>query len=294
MSGPILVTGAGGNVGGAVARSLAAAGAPVRAADLRPDRLHGQLGVGVPVVRLDFEDPATFAAALDGAGGLFLVRPPRVARVGPTLNVLVDAAIQAGVGHVVFSSVAGAERNVVLPHHRVERHLQAATTDWTILRPGFFAQNLAGPYRDDICDDDRLYVPAGDGRVAFLDTRDLGDAAAAVFAAPDRHRQRGYTLTGSEAVTMDEVAAILTRHLGRTIRYEPATVAGYVRHLRRQRGLRCLQVTVQTLLHVGLRRGDAATVEPDSEQLLGRRPRTIEEFVRDHVELWQRSTSDHR
>jgi uncharacterized protein YbjT (DUF2867 family) len=65
----------------------------------------------------------------------------------------------------VFLSVAGAERNVVVPHHRVERHLRRDPIGWTVLRPSFFAQNLSGAYRDDIRGG-RIVVPAGDGKVA--------------------------------------------------------------------------------------------------------------------------------
>jgi uncharacterized protein YbjT (DUF2867 family) len=55
----------------------------------------------------------------------------------------------------------------VVPHHPVEKHPRAFRLSWTILRPGFLAQNLAGAYRTDICADDRLYLPAGRGRVAY-------------------------------------------------------------------------------------------------------------------------------
>jgi uncharacterized protein YbjT (DUF2867 family) len=163
-----------------------------------------------------------------------------------------------------------------VPHHRVETHLRASGVGWTILRPGFFAQNLADAYRADITRQDRIYVPAGDGRVAFVDTRDIGEVAARILLAPTEHAGRGYLLTGREAPTFTQVAESLTRELDRRIRYEPASVLGYARHLRRQ-GLPAAQVVVQTVLHAGLRRGDAATVDPALEALLGRRPRTIDD-----------------
>ncbi len=290
MNGPVLVTGASGNVGGAVARSLLAAGFDVRAAGTTPDELEKALP-GAHGVRLDLTDPSTFGAAVQGAAAVFLVRPPAIARVGPTLNALVDVAVEAGVGHVVFSSVAGADTNRVVPHHRVEAHLRAAPVDWTILRPGFFAQNLADAYRTDIVEDGRIYLPAGDGRAAFIDARDIGEVAAVVLADRGAHRGAGYTLTGPEALDFDQVAAVLSDELGRPITYQPATVLGYARHLRR-RGLPVAQILVQTLLHTGLRRGQAEAVDPTVQRLLGRPGRTLEQYVGEHRSTWPATTPE--
>ncbi len=284
MTGPVLVTGATGNVGGAVARSLLAAGLPVRVAGTDPARLRARFPAA-EAVRLDFLDARTFPAAVAGAGGLFLLRPPPISRVGPTLNALVDAAARHGVGHVVFASVAGADTNRIVPHHRVETHLRTAGVPWTVLRPGFFAQNLADAYRRDIREQNRIFLPAGRGRAAFVDTRDIGDVAAAVLADPAAHTEAGYTLTGPAALGFDEVAAVLTEVLGRPIRYQRATVPAYLRHLRRQR-VGWAQAIVQTVLHTGLRRGQAERVDPTLPRLLGRPARTLEEYVRDHRELW--------
>ncbi|WIM99661.1 NmrA family NAD(P)-binding protein [Actinoplanes oblitus] len=287
MTAPILVTGATGNVGGAAAQSLLAAGFPVRVAGTDPGRLRSRFPGAEPVL-LDLRRPDTFPAAVRGTGGLLLIRPPAVARVGPTLNALVDVAARDTGGHVVFVSVTGADTRRVVPHHRVEKHLSASSSPYTILRPGFFAQNLAGAYRDDIRSDDRIYLPAGRGRVAFLDTRDIGDVVAAVFADAPAHRGVAHTLTGPAALTFDEVAALLTGTLGRPIRYRAASVGGYLRHLRRQRRLPLAQCVVQTVLHTGLRRGQGERVDPTITGLLGRPPRTMAQYIRDHREVWQR------
>lgn len=285
MGGPVLVVGALGTVGRKALVSLLEAGLPVRAADLDVRAVHDAFP-GVEAAPLDLMDPSTFAPAIDGAGAMFLLRPPAIARVGPTLNALVDEAARRELGHVVFSSVAGADANPLVPHHRVEAHLRASGLSTTILRPGFFAQNLATAYRQDIRDDDRLYVPAGHGSVAFLDVRDLGDVAARVLADPGPHRGQGYLLTGPQALTFDEVALLLSGGLGRPIQYEPATVAGYLQHLA-HRGVPVSQRVVQTILHVGLRGGQAEAVDPTLARLLGRHPRTVADYVADHLHLWR-------
>lgn len=283
MTAPVLVVGSTGNLGRAVVDGLVRRGVPVRAGTTDPGRLGN--GPGARAVHLDLRDPATFRAALDGARGLFLVRPPAIARVGPTLNALVDAAVAAGVEHVVFSSVTGADANRLVPHHRVERHLQASGTGWTILRPGFFAQNLADAYRADVLRDDRLLLPAGRGRAAFVDTRDVGELAALVLADPEPHRGAGYVLTGPEALDFDAVAALLSEATGRAIRYEATSALRYLRHVHAQ-GRPAAQAVVQTVLHVGLRHGQAERVDPTLGRLLGRPGRTLAEYVRDHRALW--------
>ncbi|MDO8105644.1 hypothetical protein Q6348_00340 [Isoptericola sp. b441] len=117
-----------------------------------------------------------------------------------------------------------------------------------------------------------------------VDTRDIG-VAARVFGDPAAHHGAGYTLTGPEALDFPQVAAILAAELGRAITYRPAGVLPYAAHLRRT-GLPLAQVAVQTVLHVGLRRGQADHVDPTLERLLGRPGRTVAEYVHDHRGRW--------
>ena len=212
------------------------------------------------------------------------LRPPAVANTKETLNVLIDEARRAGVQRIVFVSVAGAGDNKMVPHHATEQHLKAGPQDWTILRPGFFAQNIATAYRADIVEDDRIYLPAGKGKVAFIDLRDMGVVAADVLTDMERHAGETYTLTGPAVYTFDEVAEILTGALGRAIRYDAASIVGYYRHLR-GRGVPGTDF-IQTILHAGLRFGQADIIDPTLEQLLGYRPHDVEQYICDHADLW--------
>ncbi len=278
----ILVTGATGNIGQAVAAGLAEKGVPFRVGVRRPASWTG----GGEAVAFDFLDPATYRAAVAGCRALFLLRPPAIANTRDTLNRFVDVARGEGVAQVVFVSVAGAGSNPIVPHHAVETHLQQEGGGWTILRPGFFAQNLGDAYRDDIRQDNRLYVPAGQGRAAFVDVRDVAEVAVEALVHPDSHRGQTYTLTGPEARSFADAARILTDVLGRPIGYVPASIPGYVLHLLRRRGLPLAQALVQTVLHVGLRFGQAEAVDPTLARLLGHPPRTLRDYARDHAALW--------
>jgi uncharacterized protein YbjT (DUF2867 family) len=272
----VLVTGAAGHAGGMVLSALEAQGQPVRAAGTRVERLQRP---GREVVRLDFTDPASWGAALAGCDGLFLMRPPPLADMEHTLCPFLDAARAAGVAHVVFLSVAGAERMRWVPHRAVEQHLEAGPGGWTILRPGFFAQNLEEAYARDLKEDGRLYVPAGGAHVAFLDVLDVGAVTARVLAEPARFEAQHLTLTGPAAPTLAEVAACLSLALGRPIRYQPATLAGYVWHLKVRRGLPWIQVLVQCILHLGVRRGDAEVVAGTVQAVLGREASSLSAYL---------------
>lgn len=280
---PVLVTGASGNVGREVVRALVARGIPVRVTG-RAGKAPPDAPPGVESVPLDFARPETFEPAVRGIRGLFLLRPPAIADVDSTLNPLVDRAIEAGVEHIVFLSVMGADRQRWIPHHRVERHLLSKQVPWTMLRCGFFAQNLQDAYRQEISEKNEIYLPAGRGKVAFVDVRDVAELAAMAFGDVAM-RNQAWDLTGPEAITFDEVVRLLSDALGRPIRYAAASVPGFVWRQRRL-GLPWGMVAVRTVLHVGLRFGNAERVDPALGNLLGRRPFSMAEYIRDHVHLW--------
>lgn len=284
----VLVTGATGNVGQEVVRALLRRDIEVVAADYRGDRVAAMFGNSVIATRIDFKDRRTWTGAFHGAQHMFLMRPPAIADVENNINPFVDFARAHGVDHVVFLSVAGAGKNRLVPHRKVEDHLRASSHHYTNLRPGFFAQNLETSYRKDIVNDDRIYVPAGYTPVNWIDVRDIAEIAAIVLSEPERHRGKSYTLAGPGPVPWSEITSALTSAVGRPIRYEPASVFGYVRHLSRQ-GLPRGAILVQTILHFLLRFGQGATVDPTLERILGRPGRSVREYITDHANLWARA-----
>lgn len=278
----IFVTGASGNVGREVMESLKKLKADYRIGVRTREKSKSKENT----VIFDFLDPKTFGAAVEGCTSVFLLRPPAISNTKATLNLFIDAARQGGVQHFVFVSVAGAATNPLVPHHSVEKHLMSGPADWTILRPGFFAQNLGDAYRIDICIDSRLYLPAGSARVAFIDVRDIAAVAGMALTNSTQHRAKAYLLTGPEALSFSEVATILTNILGRRIIYQHASIIGYMAHLL-TRKLPMLQILIQTILHVGLRFGQAQSVDPTLEQLLERKPYTVADYARVNQTLWR-------
>jgi uncharacterized protein YbjT (DUF2867 family) len=276
----ILVTGATGNVGTAVVQSLLEAGEPVVAAVRNIAKARAQLGSELDYVSFDITAPSTFAPALNGVDRIFLMRPPEITDMHRVLKGLLDMAERAGVRQVVYISVSGADKIPFNPHRAVERVLQESQIPWTILRPGFFMQNLNMHHTQLIRERGEICVPAGRGKTAFIDTRDIGAAAARVLTEPG-HECRAYTLTGTEALTYFEVAEIFTEVWGRPIKYSNPSPLAFRRVMLAQ-GYPSEFVNFMIMLYFLTRVGTAAKVTPDLRQLLGRAPRSVRAYAADY------------
>ncbi len=274
--GTILVTGATGRVGAPLVQGLAGE-APVRVASRDPESAVERFDADC--VRFDLEHPETWGPALDGVDRLFLLFPPTVG-VEAVIE-FVDAARRTGVERVVSLSVLGAEKVPVLPHRRIERHLEPRF-DYTFLRAAYFMENLTGIHRPEIVERDELYVPAGDGALGLVDARDVAAVAAAALTEPG-HRNRAYDVTGPDALTFDEMARVLSAELGREITYADPGRLAFAWHMYR-RGVSPGLVAFMLAEYEVTRRGRSGRTTDDVERVLGREPRDIATFITDHRE----------
>lgn len=279
--GVILVTGATGTVGRDVVPALVAAGATVRAASLTGS----STAAGVEAVRFGLTDPATWPAALAGVDRMFLLRPPAVSNVRRDVVPFLEAARAAGVRHVVLLSVQGAGRLPVTPHARIEAWLRGSGMDWTFVRPSFFAQNLTGVHAPDVTAG-RLVLPAGRGRTAFVDSRDVAAVVAAALLDPDRHRNTAWTPTGPQALTYDEVCAALSDVLHRPVAYERASLAAYARHAHDVLGMDWSMVAVTAAIYTTARLGLAGGLTDDVRTVTGRAPASLREVAERERAAW--------
>jgi uncharacterized protein YbjT (DUF2867 family) len=283
----ILVTGATGTVGGAVARLLAGSDREVALASRRPELL----GDGAPdaeTVRFDFTAPATWAGAFAGVEVVFAVRPPQLSTVHRDMVPALDAARRCGVEHVVFLSLQGADRVPVLPHAAVERWLRGSGLGWTFLRAAYFMQNLSTTHAPDIRDRDEIVVPAGAGRTSFVDAEDVAAVAARALLDPAAHLGRAWTPTGPVALGYADVARVLSDVLDRPIRYPAPGALRYWAHARRTLRMGAGMAAVTTGIYTAARLGLAAGVTGDVAEVLRRAPTPLAEFARRERHHWVR------
>src|SRR4029077_7954280 len=157
-----------------------------------PGKAKDKLGENVELAVGDLADPRSVRAALDGAGALFLSCADDPRRVGWETSAI-DAAVAAGVRRVVKLSAVGAGTGSPVAfwdwHGQVEQHLRASGTGWVILRSSWYMSNLLAAAAQ-VAAEGRLYAPAGQARIAMIDPRDVGAAAAALLSASPGHEER--------------------------------------------------------------------------------------------------------
>lgn len=237
MTDLILVTGATGKQGGAVARKLLAGGHPVRALTRDPHKPAAEAlaRLGAEVVTGDFDDPHTLRRAAAGTSAVFVMSTPfedldAEARQG---IALVDAADQAGTGHIVYTSVASALDGTGIPHFdtkaAVERHLATLDTPSTVIAPVAFLENLLSPWSLPGLAEGRYAFPLpADVPLQQVAIADIAAFATLVLSEPDRFAGQRIELA-SVAHTGHEVASALGRQLGREMTYVelPAVSGNY-------------------------------------------------------------------
>ena len=278
----ILVTGGTGLIGGEVVRLLSQAGVPARA--LVRDPHSGEKLPGITWVTGDLALPETLPLVFAGCTKLFLLTG-NVADASELQRHAIAAARHAGVAHVVKLSAFGASPHsnsmIGRMHYQIEGELQESGVAWTMLRPHHFMQNLLGQ-ADNIIKDGVVYSSSGDGKIPFVDTRDIAGVAVVTLTQPG-HTEKKYVITGGAALSYRQATAILGEAIGRPLRFidEPFDEA-------RARLTKAGQPAwlVDSLLAIAAyqRAGGATeTITSVVADLTGKPPRTFAEFARDYA-----------
>lgn len=234
---------------------------------------------GAQVARADYADAAAMRTALAGVATLLLVSATETSgRVAVHRNA-VDAALDAGVERIVYTSFFGASATATFTfarhHWHTEEYLRERGIRHTILRNNLYLDALP----TFVGLDGVIRGPAGDGRVAGVSRDDIADAAAAILVDTTKvHDARTYDLTGPQALTFEEVARELSRATGRAITYRPETLDEAYRS-RAHYDAPPWEVEGWVTTYVAVACGELAGVSGDIEALTGRPPVSFAEFL---------------
>ncbi|GAA2051498.1 SDR family oxidoreductase [Leifsonia soli] len=273
----LAVTGVTGAVGRMTADLLADAGVPFRMLARSPER--APRFPGTTVAAATYSDREAVLAALDGVETLLMVSAAENAeRLGEHL-AFVDAAEEAGVRHIVYTSFFGAAPDATFTlardHYATEQRIRASGMHHTFLRDNLyldFAEFLVG-------DDGVIRGPAGDGRAAMVARADVARVAAVALQHPGDHADVTYDLTGPEELTLAEVAEKLSAHGGRAVSFHDETLPEAYESRAKWKAPDW-QVDAWVSTYTAIAAGELAGVTDDVERVTGRRPLSLDEVLR--------------
>ncbi|WP_439616212.1 SDR family oxidoreductase [Shinella sp.] len=286
MTDTVLVTGASGQLGRLVLDKLIASGkvapADIIATTRDTAKLEAYAAKGVTVRAADFEDEASLDAAFAGAGKVLIISTDALDKPGRRLaqhKAAVAAAKKAGAKHILYTSMPQPDDSLVTfapDHLGTEQAIKATGIPYTILRDGWYAENLfmslphalaAGSW----------YTATGEGKIAHI-TRD--DTAAAITGAVLKagDESKTYTLTGPQTHTAEEIAAIVSAATGKPLNVVHLTDAQLAEGLK---GAGLPEGFIPTIVSfdANTREGKIAMVTSDAETLSGRPLTLFEDFV---------------
>jgi uncharacterized protein YbjT (DUF2867 family) len=275
----ILVTGATGNVGAELVRALVDAGEEVRAL-IRSDGGDSRLPTGVDGFVGDLNRPETVAPGLEG------VRAAHLLSGYADMPGLLAEIRRAGVERVTLqssSAVPGGDMgNAVARYHILsEKAVRESGVAWTFLQPNSFMSNTL-EWASQLRDGDVVRAPFPEVRVATIDPRDVAAVAAEALLSGE-HDGRTYRLSGPESLLPADRLAILARVLGRDLRFEGQSNEEARREMSDRMPAEYVDAFFSFFVDGTL---DESEVHPTVEQVIGRAPRTFEEWAHAHSEAF--------
>jgi uncharacterized protein YbjT (DUF2867 family) len=290
----ILVTGATGNAGSEVVRALHGRGATVRAFVRDREKAQNLFDDEIELALGDFADRSSVRSALEGVEVMLLSCADDPRRVEWEASAI-DAAVAAGVRRIVKLSTIGAAPGAPVAfwdwHGRVEEHLRSSQVAAVILQSSFYMSNLLAT-AEQVASEGRLYAPAGEARVAMIDPRDVGAAAAAALTGAGEDG-RTYVITGPEAITWGDIAAELAAATAHEVKFVDVPDEG-ARQGMIAGGMP--EFVAEQLIKIfgQLRQGVAEQVTAGVYALTGTRPRSFAQFAREHTYVLEPVSADRR
>jgi uncharacterized protein YbjT (DUF2867 family) len=259
------------------------------AALLREQAAAARIGTRTPAngnpehVRFDWSEPTTHGPAVAGVDRIYLLAPPGATEPGPLVEEFLAEALRAGVRRVVLLSSSavpdGTSGLGVLPPM-----VRATMPEWAVLRPSWFMQNFIGQHATGIRERGEIITATGEGRVAFVDAADIAAVAARALLDPVPHNT-DHLITGPEALSYADAAAIITDTTGRIVRHRAVSTAEMTTRFVAA-GLPPEYAAMLAGLDEDIRHGAEDRVTPAVQDVTGRPARSFAEFVSAHQDAF--------
>ena len=273
---PFAVTGSTGRIGQLVARRLSEIDVDHRLVVRDPARAPALPGTHIATA--DYGDAAAVRTALSGAHTVFMVSAAETPDRVQQHITFIDAAVDAGVQRIVYLSFFGASPTATFTlardHWATEEHLRSVGVAHTILRDNIyadFAPSLVGI-------DGNIRGPAADGRAAVVAQADIADVAAVVLTKDGTYDGQTLNLSGPAALTMHEIASILSDHLGRAVSYIAETIEEAYAS-RAVYGAPKWQVDAWVSTYAAIAAGELAAVTEDIREVTGHPATPMERVI---------------
>jgi uncharacterized protein YbjT (DUF2867 family) len=242
---------------------------------------------GVTLSRFDWQEPASWPAALADVEAMYLLRPKTADPAGTIASLLGSTR---SLQRVVFlSEIDAGNRPENTEERKAEAVIKSCAIDWTILRPNWFMQNFTEPffYLEPIRDAGELEVPTGGQATSFVDTRDIADVATTALL-DGGHSSQCYTLTGPQELTWAEVCRLIGQIAGHSVRYIDPPLEDHLAALSKK------GTAISTLNYLGriygcIQDGRTSMISGDIERVVGHPARGFAGFVEQNKKVWRRA-----
>lgn len=282
----IFVTGGTGNNGKPILETLAQTDFPVKALLRDPSKAVVQ-AANIRYIQGDMDDAASLEKALENVHTAFLVTA--YSESFPLQHKrFIEASKKVGVKHIVQLSGIGADPKAEILTAKwlgeAEQHLMSSGLSWTILRAGSFTNNFFAN-AGSIAKEGIIaapYGPSGEAALSIIDNRDIGAVAAKILTEAEDHKGKIYHLTGNTHLNYKQIAGLFTKVLNKTITYQSVTDSDAKNELLQWQ---VPELVADSLVELWASIRNSKTPPPitdDVERILGRKPKTFEQFIRDH------------
>jgi uncharacterized protein YbjT (DUF2867 family) len=295
----VLVTGATGTVGNEVVKQLVASSLPSSHSDrhvIIKAAIHSQGKADtfkqydnktVQIVNMDYNKPETITDVLNRVDKLFLLTLPTQNSIDIYSNLVREIRKSGNISHIVkLSSMAveiGLDNAIGRLHREEEKIIEESGIPFTFLRPSAFMQNFVNYFSQTIRTHNAFYLPAGDGKVSFVDARDIAAVSVqALTTGSQQHIGKAYTITGQEAISHGQAAEILSKEVGKRISYVDVPEEDALKGMR-EPGMEDWLITATMESYRIIRAGYASQTTKVVEQITGRKPITFSQFAKDYA-----------